>query len=92
LRNPVSAAFGMVVEATPQTWRTPDPDILAAVFGVGAVRRIAEPDLPDGLRDEEASGPTAHPPRLAAPARSTGSATTPSSLEHALTGPLGSCP
>lgn len=54
MRNPVSAAFGMVVEATPQTWRTPDPDILAAVFGVGAVRRIAEPDLPDGLRDEEA--------------------------------------
>jgi hypothetical protein len=56
------------------------------------VRRVPEADLPDGLRDEEASGPTAHPPRLAAPARSTGSATTPSSLEHALTGPLGSCP
>jgi hypothetical protein len=38
------------------------------------------------------SGPTAHPPRLAAPRARHRSATTPSSLEHALTGPLGSCP
>lgn len=51
--EPFLAAFGTAVEATPETWSTPDPDLLAAVFGAGAVRRVPEADLPDGLRDEE---------------------------------------